>query len=86
MLEDSEFYIGASSKKDGNMNEYLNIIEQTISRRYVINIKIIVNQEFTIETLAIVDIGADRNIIHEGLIPTRYYEKFKPYPQHMIKS
>lgn len=75
-----------SSKKDGNTNEYLNIIEQTISWRYVINIKIIVNEEFTIERLAIVVIGADKNIIHKGLIPTIYYEKFKPYPQHTIKS
>lgn len=28
-----------------------------------------------LETLVILDIGADRNIIHEGLIPIRYYEK-----------
>lgn len=69
LFEDTEFQLGETSQ------EYLNIIEQTISRQYVLKIKIIINQEFALETLALVDIGAYRNIIREGLIPTKYYEK-----------
>lgn len=69
IFEDSEFQVGKSSK------EYLNIIEQIISRKYILKIKIIINKEFALETLALVDIGVDRNIIREGLIPTKYYKK-----------
>lgn len=69
LFEDTEFQLGETSQ------EYLNIIEQTISRQYVLKIKIIINQEFAFETLALVDIGAYRTIIREGLIPTKYYEK-----------
>lgn len=69
IFEDSEFQVGKSSK------EYLNIIEQIISRKYILKIKIIINKESAMETLALVDIGVDRNIIREGLIPTKYYKK-----------
>lgn len=69
LFEDTEFQLGETSQ------EYLNIIEQTISRQYVLKIKIIISQEFAFETLALVDIAAYRTIIREGLIPTKYYEK-----------
>lgn len=70
LFEESDFCVGESSKKE--INEYLNIIEQTIPRRYVIKIKLVINQEFTLETLALIDTGTNRNCIREGLIPTRY--------------
>lgn len=38
-------------------------------------IKIIIDQEFALETLALGDTGADRNIIRECLIPMRFYKK-----------
>lgn len=68
LFEDSEFCIRESSKKDAN--EYLIVIEQSISRRYVIKIKIIIDQEFNLEAATLIDTGAYRNIIREWLIPT----------------
>lgn len=41
----------------------------------MLRIKLVINQEFTLETLALVNIEADRSTIREGLIPTKYYEK-----------
>lgn len=58
-----------------NMEDYLNVIEQTISHKYVIKTKTIINQEFKLKTLTLVNTGAYRNIIRESLIPTRYYDK-----------
>lgn len=49
-------------------------MNKQLQEKYVLRIKIITNQEFTLETLTLVDMGAGRNII-SGLIPTRYYEK-----------
>lgn len=72
LFEDSEFEIGESSNAQ---KEYLNIIERTVSQKYVLKIKLIINSEFTLVTLALVDTGSDRNIIREGLIFTQYYEK-----------
>lgn len=77
-FEESEFQTGESSntpKESDNPKDFLNIIERTISQKYVLRIKLVINQEFTLETLALVDTGADRNINREGLIPNRYYEK-----------
>lgn len=49
LFEDFEFHVGESS----NTHEYLNIIEQTISCKYVLKIKFVIDLEFTLETLAL---------------------------------
>lgn len=72
LFEDSEFHVGESLNTP---NECLNVIEQTISCKYVLKIKLVINLEFTLETLALANTGANRNIIRDGLIPTGYYEK-----------
>lgn len=41
----------------------------------MLRIKIIIDLEFTLETLALIDTGADRNIIRERLILIKYYKK-----------
>lgn len=76
----SEYQIGESSDahqqiSENKLEDYLHIIQQSITWRYIINIKIIIHEEFTPETHVLVDTGAYRNCIREGLIHTKYYEK-----------
>lgn len=63
IMEDLELQIGETSKSKEENIDYLNIIEQTITRKYILRLIIIINKEFTLKTLALVDTGADRNII-----------------------
>ena len=41
----------------------------------IVPIKIVIKDEYTIETVALFDKGADLNCIQEGLLPTKYFEK-----------
>ena len=38
-------------------------------------VKIVINKELEIETIALIDSGADLNCIQKGLISTKYYKK-----------
>ena len=38
-------------------------------------ITIVINKEFSLTEIALIDSGADMNCIQEGLIPLKYYEK-----------
>ncbi|KAK2992552.1 hypothetical protein RJ640_010434 [Escallonia rubra] len=42
-----------------------------------IGIKIVINQDFIFEGIALVDSGADLNYIREGIVPTKYCEAIK---------
>lgn len=66
LFDDSKFNI---DKLSNVPKEYLNVIKQTIFRKYVLRFKIMINQEFILDTLVLVDTRADCNIIRKGLIP-----------------
>ena len=53
----------------------LKMLKDITIQKWYINIKLIINKTFTIETSALVDTGADLNCIQEGLVPTTFYEK-----------
>lgn len=36
-----------------------------------------IDNDFKLETIALIDLGANLNYIQEGLIPTKYFEKLK---------
>ena len=50
-------------------------ISEITTRKWIILIEISINNEFSINTTALFDTGADLNCIKEGLIPTKYYNK-----------
>ena len=67
-----------SSKEDGeSSNQFLCRLQQITYQKWYINITLIINKTFTLNTIALVDSGADINCIREGLVPTQYYEKTK---------
>ena len=38
-------------------------------------ITVVINDEYHLNSIALIDSGADQNCMQEGLIPTKYYEK-----------
>ena len=54
---------------------FLLTLSKIITRKWVINIFIRVQNQFVLETTVLFCTGADLNCIKEGLIPTKYFEK-----------
>ena len=62
-------------KDDGNRQNFLSIIDRVIFQKWHIEIILVINKEFSLTEIALIDSGADMNCIQEGLIPLKYYEK-----------
>ena len=45
-----------------------------IFQKWYTEITLVVHKEFSLTVVALVDSGANMNCIHEGLIPSKYYE------------
>ena len=56
---------------------FLNTISQITYKKWFVNIKIVINNEFQVQTITLLDIGANLNCIKESLIPIKYFEKTK---------
>ncbi|MFS7950979.1 putative transcription factor interactor and regulator CCHC(Zn) family [Helianthus anomalus] len=71
---------GENKKDEENNNNTENIgkinhLKGLTSQKWYTKLNIIVNNEFRLTLVAMIDSGADMNCIQEGLIPTKYYEK-----------
>ena len=53
----------------------MSIIDRVIFQKWHIEIILVINKEFSLTEIALIDSGADMNCIQEGLIPLKYYEK-----------
>ena len=60
---------------DNNRKNSLNLIDRVIFKKWHIKITLVINKEFSLTEIALIDSGADMNCIQEGLIPFKYYEK-----------
>ena len=58
------------------------MLQIVTAHRWYINCTILVNNDFKISSIAMIDSGADVSCIQEGLIPSRYFEK----TTHVVKS
>ena len=56
-------------------NEGIFSIEKLIYQKWYIRISLVTGNEYVLDTIALVDSGADMNCIKEGLIPFKYFEK-----------
>uniref|UniRef100_A0A7N1A7L2 Peptidase A2 domain-containing protein n=1 Tax=Kalanchoe fedtschenkoi TaxID=63787 RepID=A0A7N1A7L2_KALFE len=54
---------------------FLSVINMITAFKFHIKIKLLINNSFMIELIALIDSGADVSVIQEGLIPTKYFEK-----------
>ena len=62
-------------KDDGNRQNFLSIIDRVIFQKWHIETILVINKEFSLTKIALIDSGADMNCIQEGLISLKYYEK-----------
>ena len=60
---------------DNNKQNFLSLIDKVIFQKWHTNITLVINKEFSLTEIALIDSGADMNCIREGLIPLKYYEK-----------
>lgn len=65
-------------KEIENETELDNFLLQEINyQKWYIKINLVINEEYSLEVIALVDSGADMNCIKERLVPTKYFDKLR---------
>ena len=68
--------VSNNNKIDGNRQNSLSLIDRVYFQNREIEIILIINKEFSLTEVALIDSGADNmNCIQEILIPLKYYER-----------
>ena len=62
-------------KDYGNRQNFLSLVDKVIFRKWHTEITLVINKEFSLTEIALIDSGTDMNCIREELIPLKYYEK-----------
>ena len=60
---------------DNNKQNILSSIDSVIFQKWYTDITLVINREFSLTEIALIDSGADMNFIQEKLIPFKYHEK-----------
>ena len=60
---------------DHNKHNILSLIDRVIFQKWHTKVTLVINKEFSLIEVALIDFGADMNCIQEGLMPLKYYEK-----------
>ena len=60
---------------DNNKQNILSLIDRVILQKWHTEITLVINKEFSLIEIAMINSGANMNCIQEGLIPLKYYEK-----------
>ena len=60
---------------DDNRQNFLSLIDRVIFQKWHTEITLVINKEFSLTEIALIDLGADMNCIQEWLIPLKYYKK-----------
>lgn len=60
---------------NGSNNDQLEVLNMVISQKWYTKITLLIEGTFKKEFIAMIDSGADLNVIQEGLIPTKYFQK-----------
>ena len=58
-------------------NDFLFVLKQITTRKYLVKITLIFSKDFKIDTIALFYTGADLNCIKEDIVPRRFHEKTK---------
>ena len=62
-------------ENDNNRQNLLSLIDRVIFQKWHTEVTLVINREFFLTEVALIDSGADMNCIQEGFIPLKYYEK-----------
>ncbi|GAV61517.1 hypothetical protein CFOL_v3_05044 [Cephalotus follicularis] len=78
----SDKEIESNDPIDPEINEetstkFINLIERITYQKWHINITIVIQDSFKLQTIALIDSSAQMNCIQEGLIPTKFFKKTK---------
>ena len=60
---------------DHNKHNILSLIDRVIFQKWHTEVTLVINIEFSLTEVALIDSEAGMNCIQEGLIPLKYYEK-----------
>jgi len=52
-------------------NDFLNVLTQISSKKYLIRIHLVFSEDFKLNTIVLLDTGADLNCIKEGVVPKK---------------
>ncbi|KAL9685761.1 hypothetical protein QQ045_023213 [Rhodiola kirilowii] len=74
-IEKGKEVITSTSSDIKEDKHFLSTLEMFITKKWHINIALLIDNYYSKEFTALVDSGADLNVIQEGLIPTRYFHK-----------
>ena len=65
-----------SLEKDAhNKQNFLSLIDRVIFQKWHVEITLVINKEFSLIEIALIDSGADMKCIQEWLISLKYYER-----------
>ena len=53
----------------------MSLIDKVIFKKWHTEVTLVINKEFSLTEVALIDSRANMNCIHEWLIPLKYYEK-----------
>ena len=54
-------------------DKFLGMLQIVTAHRWYINCTILINNDFKVSSIAMIDSGADVSCIQEGLIPSRFF-------------
>ena len=77
MKQNASSFTKKKINEDEESEEAKLSFSQITYQKWFVNVKIVINNEFQVQTIALLDTMADLNCIKEGLIPTKYFEKIK---------
>ena len=60
---------------DHNKHNILSLIDSVIFQKWYTEVTLVINKEFSLTKVALIDSGVNMNCIQEGLISLKYYEK-----------
>ncbi|KAF6142833.1 hypothetical protein GIB67_002697 [Kingdonia uniflora] len=64
-----------SQQVDQTDDSQLHLLHKMTSPKWYIHDTLVIQEEYTIQVIALTDSGADLNCIQEGLVPTKYFVK-----------
>ena len=73
--EVTDINVSNNNKIDSNKQNLLSLIDKVIFQKWHTEITLVINKEFSLTEIALVDLEADKNCIQEGLISLKYNKK-----------
>ena len=77
LIENKPFSSNIQSEDISTDQQFVSTINQINFQKLYIHITLKIKDSFELNTIVLLDSGADQNCIKEGLIPSIYYEKNK---------